>query len=602
MTGRTLLCTSVLVVGALLTGCEGSGEEPWSVVGTEGTVIHGPDGIRLMLPSGALDDPTRIRIRRAEVSQESFLPLGPIYIIEPDDVPLRRPAVLYVPFDLNAFWGQYTHSVQVWQRSTPAHTWNPLKTWHSTTSQESSSHLHAFGQVSLGTHLFECTPLCTGKECGPDGCGGDCAPGCASADLGCHLPEGTCACLPDCDGRQCGPDGCGGECGRGCASGLCNAEMGLCLDSCPDGRCDLGENPGLCPQDCPHTDKLDVLLVIDNSICMANEQEILSQSINVLTHRLAGLLGEPPDLHLGVTTTDLGTAPHEITYCDRPHGGALLTSYCALGAEGYIVDLKPSGCSATRDLTGRCQDHTCEIAHCAHAPGTQLVTGSDGCPRCRNFLQDLSSALSCIVNVGIPGCGFEQPLEAMRLALDDHPDNVGFLREDSLLAIAIVTDEDDCSAASPDLFGPESPELGPQIDFRCFHQGVTCDVNGLLERGPRHYCSPREDEGSLLHPIDRYVSFLRDLRSPGRLLFTTLAGPVGYGTVTVGDDEYGQPRLGLVCQANEQPALPGIRLHAVASKLNAPADLRWAFGRVCGHEYISFFDAMAARLALMLGE
>ena len=57
-----------------------------------------------------------------------------------------------------------------------------------------------------------CTPNCSGKECGSDGCGGSCG------DCGlfrfCNN-SGTCEtiCLSDCQGKECGDDGCGGSCG-----------------------------------------------------------------------------------------------------------------------------------------------------------------------------------------------------------------------------------------------------------------------------------------------------------------------------------------------------------------------------------------------------
>ncbi|MBN1773416.1 MAG: hypothetical protein JXB32_19295, partial [Deltaproteobacteria bacterium] len=55
-----------------------------------------------------------------------------------------------------------------------------------------------------------CTPACTGRECGPDGCGGSCG-SCPTGET-CNS-SGVCVCTPSCTGRECGPDGCGGSCG-----------------------------------------------------------------------------------------------------------------------------------------------------------------------------------------------------------------------------------------------------------------------------------------------------------------------------------------------------------------------------------------------------
>jgi hypothetical protein len=68
------------------------------------------------------------------------------------------------------------------------------------------------------------------------------------------------------------------------------------------------------------------------------------------------------------------------------------------------------------------------------------------------------------------GCGFEQPLEASLKALlpkdseltfvhgDAHGDqeNSGFLRENSLLVVIVVSDEDDCSTSDYAIFDPQS--------------------------------------------------------------------------------------------------------------------------------------------------
>ncbi|MFO0749048.1 MAG: hypothetical protein U1F43_25800 [Myxococcota bacterium] len=65
-----------------------------------------------------------------------------------------------------------------------------------------------------------CTPRCSGKECGSDGCGGTCGT-CGSGET-CGS-GGQCTCTPDCSGKECGDNGCGGSCGS-CGSGeTCNA-------------------------------------------------------------------------------------------------------------------------------------------------------------------------------------------------------------------------------------------------------------------------------------------------------------------------------------------------------------------------------------------
>lgn len=94
-----------------------------------------------------------------------------------------------------------------------------------------------------------CPPECEGKECGPDGCGGQCG-SCAEDE---HCVNGSCAllCKPQCDGKACGPDGCGtlcGECPMGlvCTDGSCED---TCVNQCEGKECGddgCGGNCGLC--------------------------------------------------------------------------------------------------------------------------------------------------------------------------------------------------------------------------------------------------------------------------------------------------------------------------------------------------------------------
>lgn len=108
------------------------------------------------------------------------------------------------------------------------------------------------------------------------------------------------------------------------------------------------------------------------------------------------------------------------------------------------------------------------------------------------------------------GCGTEQPLEAVAKALSAEserlPDtrgsvhgdglNLGFRRDGAVLAISIVTDDDDCS------FSGERFSLAANID-----PGVAC----LRSR-------------DRLHPIERTVELLGELVGPERLVLELAVG------------------------------------------------------------------------------
>jgi hypothetical protein len=87
----------------------------------------------------------------------------------------------------------------------------------------------------------DCTPACTGRDCGADGCGGSCG----SCDEGESCQDGACTtnCVPDCAGKACGDNGCGESCGN-CAGGR----------TCVNGTCCTPASvPETCAGDCGHT-------------------------------------------------------------------------------------------------------------------------------------------------------------------------------------------------------------------------------------------------------------------------------------------------------------------------------------------------------------
>ena len=124
------------------------------------------------------------------------------------------------------------------------------------------------GEEPPGDEEPPCEPVCGERQCGLDPvcgtescgeceegevcddgaclCAGEaCAEGCCGEGEVC-LWDGAC-CAPDCGGRECGDDGCGGSCGPGCSAGeLCAWESGSCVTSC---ACDF--DVGFCEPDAP---------------------------------------------------------------------------------------------------------------------------------------------------------------------------------------------------------------------------------------------------------------------------------------------------------------------------------------------------------------
>ncbi len=259
-------------------------------------------------------------------------------------------------------------------------------------------------------------------------------------------------------------------------------------------------------------DKVDLLFVVDNSGSMAEEQAALEEQFPKLIRALTtgdrdgdGTREFEPatDLHLGVVSTDLGVPGASVTTCED-----------SLGDDGVMLNTPNAQLPACagrgpfpRFLSYRSGDNTDELA--------------------RNF--------GCIAQLGTGGCGIEQQLEAPLKALWPKNDvdmvtgqlhepnripfltdregrggfghgdqeNVGFLRTQeeglSVLAIVLVTDEEDCSMMTTSDFASLPPE---QLNLRCFLNKET------------------------LFPLSRYVEGLRLLRPtrPDLVLFAAIVG------------------------------------------------------------------------------
>ena len=367
---------------------------------------------------------------------------------------------------------------------------------------------------------------------------------------------------------------------------------------------------------------VDLLFVIDNSGSMAEEQKNLVDNFPKLVDALKSTkLGDKlPNVRLGVVSTDLGA------------GNLYSDSSCHVGGDGGKLTntAKKTGCTAPSDKWIEYKEVDGQIQ-------TNIVGAGDP-------IAKVKAAFSCIAELGDTGCGFEQTLLSAKQALDPVKRvNPGFLRnddpccgtagkpkctgtaksklpncqkaerEDAMLALVFITDEDDCSASNDTLFdgsqqGLNDP-LGPLTSFRCFEFGVQCTCPGKAKcdrftQGIRTGCKPG---GQYLHNVNNFISFFRNLKKKpdtaggacagvvddDRVIMAAIAGPTGdYVTIESNGKEttsalkrgkvevgmQGQyPSLKPACTINiggkDNDAAPGVRIrtlvHAFAKKLNA---------------------------------
>ncbi len=216
------------------------------------------------------------------------------------------------------------------------------------------------------------------------------------------------------------------------------------------------------------SDKLDVLFVVDNSVSMADKQNILEASLPHFIKRLINptcvdALGNPTaqqpasgdvacisgsreftpvsSLHLGVITTSIGG-----------HGGTVCTTGLATDTLDDHAELVPKQRTGVPSYQG-----SGYLSYDA--------TGVAGVTDVNALVADLKTTVTA---AGEHGCGYEAPLEAMyRFLVDPEPpltvtqvngvttpgdvntallaERASFLRPDSSVAVVILSDENDCS-------------------------------------------------------------------------------------------------------------------------------------------------------------
>jgi hypothetical protein len=311
-------------------------------------------------------------------------------------------------------------------------------------------------------------------------------------------------------------------------TGLTDTEGTVGDDDTGD-KLDVGTNTtngGCGSVDLGCTDQIDLLFVIDNSGTMAAEQLNLALNFPRLVDRLENLQDSAgnmisPDVQIMVTTTDFGNP--------------LCTPFQPAGYEPAKGAPTVSGCNARiDDFTGLGSSPDVVPEACTTVCPTDIVpsdpfisfnpmgTNVPAVPEVDingDLMPDsaVAQALACIGPQGINGCGYEAPLETMLQALNpgsawntgDRP----FLRDGALLAIAIVTDEVECSVKDYSIMEDEAyQETNPDNGNKqassaiCWNAGVSC--NGPDASGTYSDCTSLDD--GKLQPISRYTQYLVD--------------------------------------------------------------------------------------------
>ncbi len=208
--------------------------------------------------------------------------------------------------------------------------------------------------------------------------------------------------------------------------------------------------------------KVDVLWVVDDSGSMCEEQQYLRENFDRFVEVL---VRNNFDFQLAVVTTHM---------LNPLSSGRFQTVANPLQFQSCTFDVDVSGCPTAQD-----------------APPT-IISSED--PRYHNpdgsvSIDAIRQDFGCRATVGYGGddSGFEMGLEAARQALSPAllaGHNSGFLRDDALLAVYFLSDENDCSMRTPQALGSGSAcEWNPEIlvpvdDYVSFFAGLKRDAEG----------------------------------------------------------------------------------------------------------------------------
>jgi hypothetical protein len=182
--------------------------------------------------------------------------------------------------------------------------------------------------------------------------------------------------------------------------------------------------------------KVDFLFVIDNSGSMADEQQNLIVNFPSFISTIQETLDDAQDYHIMVIDTD-----HWV-YA----GCEMICAFfgnCAIAAPDYVCGMTtPLECE---DILGAAVTYPRGVdasnMDCMFSSGARYMDSSE---------PNLATAFQCAARVGTGSTDDpERPMEAMVQAVSDNTPaaacNTGFLRDDAILVVTFITDEDDAA-------------------------------------------------------------------------------------------------------------------------------------------------------------
>jgi len=354
---------------------------------------------------------------------------------------------------------------------------------------------------------------------------------------------------------------------------------------------------------------VDILFMIDNSSSMRLSQSNLRANFPTFMTRLMDPPGLP-NLHIAVVSSDMGAGDGSIAGC------------AATPANGYAGD------NGIFHYTGNIIPPANTPCTTGLQVGQTYISNIGGVA---NYTGNLADVFSCIAAVGETGCGFEHQFASVLRALGADglglppAENQGFLREDAMLAVVMLTNEDDCSVppgSGLHLFDTNSnlnltSQLGPPSNFRCNEFGHLCDGARPRRAAPNNdvaatvtynSCVSNDTDGYLLSTTD-VATRLKALKpDPSMVAVVSIQGaPSPYiehwKNPSVMDTSCGAtscpwPEITHACTAQDSSfADPGVRTAQLVSQFGANGLLL----SICDASFAPAFDTVAQLINGMAG-
>lgn len=275
---------------------------------------------------------------------------------------------------------------------------------------------------------------------------------------------------------------------------------------------------------------IDVLFIVDRSESMTNKQAKIAaqipRMIEVLTNGDINADGKrdfaPPakGIHFGVVTTDMGMGRNA-----APNDGLDFFPCNQAGDDGNLIN-KYLGNPAT--------------TKCVPPPAPEPFVTYDPANTTANA--KVVTEVSCRAQVGAGGCGYSQTLESGLKALTPSGSQIqfintgmttggrgdgsnnNFLRPDSLLAVILLTDGDDCSSKDLRAYAPNFPKSSDPSADAARERDSYLTVSGNENFRCTSILNPNW-QSQALYDVQRYVDGLLALRPlPELLVFSAIVG------------------------------------------------------------------------------